>query len=903
MDSLIIIAIVILVGIPTSIIYLLISHSGLKRRVDELERQLRISPTDTPAPVTAEAPADETLETAAAAVESPWEKAIEEPPEPEPEPVTASPVQPQGPPRAVVMRGDRFSDLSKWMAQNWFYVVSAVSLALAGIFLVQYSIEQGLLPPWARVMAALMLGAALIAGGEYIRRRYGDDEDSSTAYLPSTFSSAGIVTLFGAVLAARTLYDLIGPEAALVGMALVGVVAMVLGWFYGPLLAAIGIIGAMAAPFVVGGSPDDPSWLLIYFALITVVGLAIDTVQRWAWVSVISLTLGFGAGFLLTAGAAATTAPYFIMFCAVLAIAAIAIPVRSLHPDHDGTPLSLSILAKRNGLPWPEFPTRLAGGALLAASALILFTAYETGRSDVFWTAIVILTGLILAILIWARKAPALDDLVVLPAAAFAATVAGGWRIWNIAARAAAEPETDMPLMATSLVGIGLLVSALAAWRSLLNGPAKVFFAAGAAIFAPAIAIAIETVWHPAATLGSYVWALHAMAIAALMVVTAERFARADGPDDRLRVSLAVLSALASVAFGMVILFSSAALTIALAVTVVAAAALDRQFNLPLMGTYILVGIATVGFRLVVDPGLGWAVRTTLPELLLSHGGAVLAFAAAWWLARDAKRPRSEVLLESAVFSTGGILLSLLLHRAILNWAGDFGTTGHWEFGIGATIWIALGLTQLRRLSLGGALRKLRMVLATIFLMIGIVQLLLVVSFFNPALDDFNNLVFGPPILNTLIPAYLLPAVILVIGARWLSDLPRPFLLGMKTISIALAALWLGLTIRHFWRGAEGMELPSVSQPELYSYTVALLVIGAALFYRSLSRRDPVLRKAGLFVIGLVVAKVFLIDISGLGGLIRVFSLLLLGLSLAGLAWLNRWAEGQGGGRDVDREA
>ena len=45
------------------------------------------------------------------------------------------------------------------------------------------------------------------------------------------------------------------------------------------------------------------------------------------------------------------------------------------------------------------------------------------------------------------------------------------------------------------------------------------------------------------------------------------------------------------------------------------------------------------------------------------------------------------------------------------------------------------------------------------------------------------------------------------------------------------------------------------------------------------------LRKAGLVVIGLAVAKVFLIDISDLDGLTRVFSLLALGLGLAGLGW------------------
>ena len=46
-------------------------------------------------------------------------------------------------------------------------------------------------------------------------------------------------------------------------------------------------------------------------------------------------------------------------------------------------------------------------------------------------------------------------------------------------------------------------------------------------------------------------------------------------------------------------------------------------------------------------------------------------------------------------------------------------------------------------------------------------------------------------------------------------------------------------------------------------------------------------------VIALTVIKVFFVDISGLAGLTRVFSLLALGLSLAGLAWLNRWASGK----------
>ncbi len=69
-----------------------------------------------------------------------------------------------------------------------------------------------------------------------------------------------------------------------------------------------------------------------------------------------------------------------------------------------------------------------------------------------------------------------------------------------------------------------------------------------------------------------------------------------------------------------------------------------------------------------------------------------------------------------------------------------------------------------------------------------------------------------------------------------------------------------------------------MAQPELYSYTIALLLIGGGLFYQSLAKRSAMMRKVGLFVIGAAVAKVFFVDISGLEGLTRVFSLLVLGL-------------------------
>ena len=114
-----------------------------------------------------------------------------------------------------------------------------------------------------------------------------DDGDSTgaTQSLPSVLSGAGIVVLYVAVFGARALYGLIGPTTTFAGLGAVSAIALVLGWFSGPVLAAVGILGASLAPFITGSSSDN-SWMVHYYlAMVAVVALGIDTVKRWAWIS------------------------------------------------------------------------------------------------------------------------------------------------------------------------------------------------------------------------------------------------------------------------------------------------------------------------------------------------------------------------------------------------------------------------------------------------------------------------------------------------------------------------------------------------------------------------------------------------------------------------------------------
>jgi len=905
-EGFLILMVVIAIAVPVVVIVILFGHFSLRGRLARAEQSIRDLQDHTQ--MLERRLRDEVAEPIAPDAEK---SAPQVTPQGERDPVKTKnppplpdytpppPPRPSEPPRATPV-ADILAAFGSWLQQNWFYAVSALSLALAGIFLVQYGMENGLLPPRARVFAALVFGSALVGAGEYIRRRFGDDEQSVTAYLPSVFSGAGIVTLFGAILSARLLYDLIGGGPAMTGMVAIALLAVVLGWLHGPLLAAVGVIGAFAAPLVLGSSSSDASLLFVYFTIVAALGLGVDTIRRWSWVSALTVVLGYLAGWGLWSTSRTTLDTAAIVYFAGLPLLAIIIPARSLMPDHAGRGFVSAMLRdvgdKTDGRRLPEFPTLLAFGTV-AASAFLLFTFWHSGEVEI-WFSVSALAGLTMVLIIWSTNARALQELAALPGGVLLLSVfaqAEGRSATFRAFQSTYEANADAgwPWAVTGLVALAVLISILAVWRSLSGGALRYVWAVAGAVYAPAMAILLEVSWRPGAVIGAYPWGLHAAALAAIMVVFAERFARHDG-EHRLRVSFAVMSALSCLAFAFVVVLSTTALTLALAVTVVTAAALDQRWNLRPLMYFIVVGVAVLGYRLVVDPGLEFGRYGYLPEMLLAYGGTFAGFVVALYLLRGLDRPAGQVVLDSAAWSTGGMLLSLLILRWIDAQAPAGSSNSHWSLGLIASIWLGLGLAQLQRTCVGGALYRLRFGLAGLFFLFGAGGILTGLSASNPLFNRWQaEPVLGPALINTLAAAYLLPGLILLLGAMRLQHVDKRLRFLLAVSGGGLAVFWIILVIRHFWQGAEGVPIyRGFGQPELYSYTIALLATGAGLFYQSLARRSAIMRKAGLAVIGLAVAKVFLIDISGLEGLTRVFSLLALGLSLAGLAWLNRWAKG-----------
>jgi len=87
-----------------------------------------------------------------------------------------------------------------------------------------------------------------------------------------------------------------------------------------------------------------------------------------------------------------------------------------------------------------------------------------------------------------------------------------------------------------------------------------------------------------------------------------------------------------------------------------------------------------------------------------------------------------------------------------------------------------------------------------------------------------------------------------------------------------------------------GFERPGLNAEglELYAYSIVWLLFGVALLAAGFWRDVAALRHAGMVLVCLVVAKVFLIDMAGLTGLLRVFSFLGLGAALLGLGYAYR---------------
>lgn len=814
------------------------------------------------------------------------EEAPEETPEKPDEPVThepEEPVEPQPSPWVAARKAAQrpppenlpphFIDrLVANFNANWIIWIAGLSLALGGLFIVQYSIEAGLLGPAQRVMIALLFGAALIAAAEFIRRK--SEQGIAEPFTVSVaLAAGGVATLFGAVMSAHTLYGLTGPTVGFISIAVVSLLGMAGGLIYGPVLAVIGLLGAFATPFFVSGNEPSPI-LFGYFIIVYAACLAVERRQKWIWLSALGVTFALAWAVLLTP--AFWDLPLSVLYIGAIIVATITIPAFGVPPSWHSvqmvSPKTLDAFTK-------HYPTLLVVISTLAATVLLVLLS---GVGLVIWQASILLLVLFLYGSILALpKAQNLDQLAPIFALGLLALIVAGPNLliiefYNINSRPAVVGLADQFLfvgLVTIAVIIALVICAL--WRA-QRSVRSLYWIVIAAI-APLIYLpALWSFWQTSAPLNDGQWAIIAIVAAVFQgVVGAGFFKSKDAPI--LPTSLFALSSLILVLMATLLYLSGTVLTLAIALLGLVAIGLVYQYSLVLVQWFAILMVVFAGLRLVIYPGLDWALRAELIEVLIAYGGSIAIFAVASKIAARAKQDAALLFFETAAFSTAAVTLCVLGAR----WLDTTSRQSLVGMALYGMVWLVLAATQFYRAQRSESLVAVRKTIGALYLGLSGLMLVITLSVFNPL---FVGRITGSMFLNEMTFAYLVPAVLLYLVVKYVGL--SQFKIN-RYVPAALAGFYLILEIRHFWHGPN-LRLPGVLQVELYTYTIVLLLLSLVLIVYSIMRRDQKIRTIGLGMVAVTVVKVFLWDMSGLQGLDRAGAFIGLGLSLAGIAWLHQ---------------
>ena len=204
------------------------------------------------------------------------------PPRPTPPEAPPAPLPPSYVPPKPVDGRKRQTSIERQFGGRAFVWLGGIALALAGFFLVKYSIDTGLLTEKVRVILGVLFGVALLAGSSAIRGRRNIADGTRIA---QALAGAGIADLYGSLFAATTLYHLLPAWLGFSLMAVVTAVALVLSLRHGAPIAALGLIGGYATPLMVAGEPNAP--LLFSYLYLVFGGLSLlIRRQHWQWLTI-----------------------------------------------------------------------------------------------------------------------------------------------------------------------------------------------------------------------------------------------------------------------------------------------------------------------------------------------------------------------------------------------------------------------------------------------------------------------------------------------------------------------------------------------------------------------------------------------------------------------------------------
>ena len=777
------------------------------------------------------------------------------------------------------------SGLEENLAGRWFIWIGAVAIAFAGLFLVKYMSDAGLLGPGMRIVLGLACGVGLAFAGEWLRRRPSQRAIASVKpdYVPQALVSGGLAAVFASIYSASALYGFAGPTVTFIGLAVTALIAFALSVVQGPLVAIVGLLGGFALPVLIGSPDPNAPGLFVYLAVLFAAVCAVMIYRQVLWLALSAIGLA-AAWVLLWTGIYFSTGDGLVLglYAALIGTGfAFAGGVTS----SDANP------ALWHKPWWPKEPLQLSahiGGKI--ALVLILLVLVRDGYGN---GSLIALAVFAVAACAAAMRAQRFD---FLPLTAGAAVMLGfaawggrlhvegwidGWLVpgeyvWGTepSAESSAYLKYSGTFGAAALVGGYVLL-----WKSVRPW---VWAALGSVVPIGLMVVAYATLrsLEPSTT-----WAFAALGLAAIYVGLASRLhGVVEDEVPRLALGIYAMAVCASVSMALAFVLRDAWLSASLAALLAATGLISRQLDLPqLRWPAMLIALAVLarlGLNLhVLDyAGHHWLGRWWV---LYGYGLPLVLFHFAWQQFGGAStRDLLSKVLEGGRIALLTMFISAIIRVAV---AGSLGAEnlGLLEAGLHVTSWLtSAAACWWRWAHSGGFIDKWAgRVLALMACGLLVAGPLLVT---NPLLD--RQMVGNWPVINALTPAYLLPGMLIAFIGYTLRNhsVQKVFRLSWPPVSLGLVLMWLSMEVRRVFHAPDELYSTRMSTPENYTYSAVWLLFALSLLAAGIFSQRAQLRYASLAVLVLTVLKVFLIDMSDLQGLLRVASFL-------GLGTLSRW--------------
>jgi uncharacterized membrane protein len=750
--------------------------------------------------------------------------------------------------------------------------IGGVALALAGFYLVKYSIEQNLLGPTTRVVLGCIFGIGLLFSAKWVRNK---PDFSNGVRISQSLAGAGIAVLYVSSYAATRLYGLLPIPIGFLSMAGVTAIALVLSLRHGAPIALLGMAGGFLTPALMSTGSGNIFALFVYLYFTASGLLIVIRKTKWWWLSIptILFSLLWVLAWLFNNYSSGDSI-YLVLFLTAISATIIITSKKQYTKDmekEEGT-WQLSSILNYIGL----------GGTLLIMG--LIGSEAEFGNLE--WGLFGLLALGSIGLAYFNDK---LYGFVPWVSMGVNAVMLFGWDVFD---------NADLAIKIAIFASIYVLSGYVLMFRSFkptlwgsLSGITAVsyYLLAYSKLHSTMLFDGIPFFW------GGIAFALGVMAIFVLFKI----YNRMEGNEYKQYLyAIFTITATTFISLALFIELDREFLSVAIAFQMLALSLINTKVSISSIRPIIAVLACVFGFLILPQIILlGQLTAYSLAEIKLYAQKsvpivnwpwfqlglpAVMFISSAYLLCKqiDDKVVRIFEVAAIALFAVMGYYVTRNIMHPDENVL--FIKAGFFERGVITNILFIYGLACM---FIGRVFGRSAFVKSGIVLFAASVFRIVYFDLFlyNPLWE--SQKILGIKIFNSLLLPFGLPIIWSYLARKELKrnslDKWANYLGGF--ILLLLFAL-LSLNVRHIFHG-QFLNSGITSFAEIYTYSAVWLLLGVGMLFAGIIRKDKMLRYASLCVILFTIGKVFLYDASELEGLFRVFSFLGLGISLIGVSY------------------